>query len=350
MFQETDFKGHEKVVYVNEPQSGLQAIIAVHSTALGPSAGGCRLWEYASPDLALKDALRLSRGMSYKNALANLPMGGGKAVIMGPLPAEKRGNIFKAFGEAVDSLGGMYITAEDVGVKVADMQNVASRTRYASGLSASGGAGGDPSPYTARGVCRGIEAVAHHSLKRSDLDGLTVSVQGVGGVGGHLCKELHDRGAKLIVADIDSAQVAKICDLYGAKAVDVSDILHQDVDVLAPCALGGVITEDVAKSLKVQAVVGGANNQLATPAAGDVLQQRGIAFGPDYLVNAGGIISVTYEYLGTNTSEAVLRDVDAIYHRTREVLDMSDSSSKPSYVVADELAEQKIAHARLAKG
>jgi len=346
MFDFQDFHDHEKLVYVNEPQVGLKAIIAIHSTALGPAAGGCRLWDYASSDSALTDALRLSRGMSYKNALADLPMGGGKAVILGPIAPETRAAAFTAFGAAVESLGGMYITAEDVGVKVSDMQHVASKTRFASGLSASGGAGGDPSPFTARGVRCGIEAVARHALKRPDLDGLTIAVQGLGGVGGHLCTELHERGAKLIIADINNALVEKTADLYGATVVSVDDILMADADILAPCALGGVITEDVAKALTVKAVVGGANNQLANTAAGLILQQRGIAFGPDYLVNAGGIISVTYEYLGTASSETVLPAVDAIYDRTLEVLDMADKSGKPSFQIADSLAEDKISSAR----
>lgn len=346
MFDNKNFDDHEKVVHINDRESGLRAIIAIHSTALGPAAGGCRLWSYPSADAALDDALRLSRGMSYKNAVAGVPLGGGKGVILGPVAAEKRSAAFRAFGDAVNALGGAYITAEDVGVSVEDMRAVASRTRFVSGLSAaSGRAGGDPSPYTARGVRRGIEAVARHALGRSDLEGLRVAVQGLGNVGGNLCRELAARGARLWVADIDPARVARICDLYGATPAGVDEILYADVDLVAPCALGGAITEEVARALRARAVAGAANNQLATPLAGDALFARGIAYAPDYVINAGGIIVAAAEYFGDNSVPQVEAAVDRIYDRVLDILKTSAAFERPCHVIADQMAQDIISRA-----
>lgn len=342
MFQDESFDAHERVVHIRDEASGLNAIIAVHSTALGPAGGGCRLWSYDTPAAALSDALKLSRGMSFKNALAGLEMGGGKAVILGPVDPARRRAAFSAFGRAVNELGGLYITAEDVGVRVADMETVASQTAYVSGLSSDGGAGGDPSPYTARGVRLGMEAVAEHHLGASSLEGLRIAVQGLGGVGGNLCRELAAKGASLIVADIDHKRVEAICDEFGAEPANVDTVLLQDVDIISPCALGGALTPDLVEKLSAQAVVGGANNQLSSPRVGKMLFDRNIAYAPDYLVNAGGIIMVAAEYFGTNDQSNVDTDVEKIFERTVDVIQRTKVEGRPSNEIADTLAQSII--------
>ena len=347
MFEHESFDDHERVIHVHDDASGLRAIIAIHSTALGPAGGGCRLWTYHNTAEALDDALRLSRGMSCKNALAGLNMGGGKAVILGPVPDERRRAVFEAFGDAVNALRGAYVTAEDVGVAVGDMQVVASRTDFVSGLSNACGAGGDPSPFTARGVCLAMEAVASRRLDASSLEGLSVAVQGLGGVGGNLCRELSERGARLVVADIDASRVEAVCDSHRAERSDVDAVLLSDVDMVAPCALGGALTEDVASKLRAKAVVGGANNQLATLKAGEILFDRQIAYAPDYLVNAGGIIMVAAEYFKTNAADRVDADIAKIYDRTVSVLDRSAASCTPTNIIADAMAYDIIGKARL---
>ncbi|MFN7056503.1 Glu/Leu/Phe/Val dehydrogenase dimerization domain-containing protein [Hyphomonas sp.] len=346
MFDNVSYDGHEQVLHVQDTHSGLRAIVALHSTSLGPAGGGCRLWSYKDPRAALVDALRLSRGMSYKNALAGLKMGGGKAVVLGPVPADARLAVFEALGDAVDRLGGRYVTAEDVGVTVGDMKVVASRTKYVSGLSGEGGAGGDPSPYTAKGVRMAMEAVALHRLDAPALEGLRIAVQGLGGVGGNLCRELAERGASLIVADVDTERVERICDEYHAERTDVETVLLSDADIVAPCALGGVLSEDVVPKLRARAVVGGANNQLLSSAAGRMLFDRQITYAPDYLVNAGGIIMVAAEYFGTNSEERVHADIERIFDRTVEVLTRSRQYGLPADVVADQMAADAIARAR----
>lgn len=342
MFESLHFHDHERVVQVSDAETGLRAIVAIHSTALGPAAGGCRLWQYDRPGNALDDALRLSRGMSYKNAIAGLPMGGGKAVILGPVDGEKRDTVFRAFGRAVDALGGSYITAEDVGVSESDLRTVAAVTRYISGITMQQGVGGNPSPFTAKGVRIGIEASVEHGLGRSDLTGVSIAVQGLGGVGFNLCRELNARGAKLVVADIARQRVEEACDLFGATPADPTEILTADVDVLAPCALGAVITADMAGKLRAKIVAGGANNQLATPDVGKILQQRGITYAPDYVINAGGIIVVTAEYLGTFDPVGIHRSIEKIGERTRKILAASKRTGVPSNEVADAMAEDII--------
>lgn len=344
MFEFDSFDSHEKVVHVCDVKSGLRAIIAIHSTARGPAAGGCRLWSYESTSLALNDALRLSRGMSYKNALADLALGGGKSVILGPVSPECRKEQLKAFGDAVNALAGRYITAEDVGVGVPDMEIISTRTPFVSGLTDAGGAGGNPSPYTARGVRLGIEAVAQRTFGRGDIANLKVAVQGLGGVGGNLVRELAARGARLVVADIDPARVERACDEYSAEPASIDDILLSDVDIVAPCALGAVITESVARQLRARAVAGGANNQLATPNVGQLLHDRGITYAPDYLINAGGIIMVAAEYFAENSAERVNADVDKIHNRTLDVLDRAKAENLPTDVIADRMARDAIAN------
>lgn len=349
MFDTEGYSGHESVTWVQDAATGLRAVIAVHSTARGPAMGGCRLWRYPDAGAALADALRLSEGMSLKNAMAGLPLGGGKAVILGPLPeGQGRAAAFRAFGRAIEAMGGRYITAEDVGVNVADMAEIAVETRHVSGIGASGKVGGDPSPYTARGVLRGIEAAARQVLGRSDIDGLRVGMQGVGNVGGALARLLAGQGARLVVADIDPARQARLADETGADTAGLDNILTADVDVLAPCALGGAITAPVAATLRARIVAGAANNQLAMPEAGAILHRRGVTYVPDYVANAGGIIAVGAEYLGQGSEATVLADVDAIGPRIADLLERSAAEATPPEVIADRMARQIIAAARAA--
>ena len=319
---------------------------------MGPAAGGCRMWKYDNEADAIADALNLSRGMSYKNVMADLPLGGGKAVVIGDSRKDKSGELFQAFGRFVDSLGGRYITAEDVGVNEADMSAVARATRYVSGLpkkDEGDAAGGDPSPKTARGVFLGIRAAVRHALDRKDLDGVSVAVQGLGGVGLHLCRELHEAGAKLLVADIHADRVERAVDEFGARAVDVETILLQEADVVAPCALGGILTVDRVDALQTKIVAGGANNQLRTADAGERLHARGILYAPDYVINAGGIINVAAEYLASMSEREVIEKLDGIADRLAEIFEQSANSDTPTYVVADRMARDRLREAAKAR-
>ncbi|PHR56305.1 MAG: amino acid dehydrogenase [Robiginitomaculum sp.] len=339
---------HEKVVRVEDKATGLIAYIAIHSTLLGPATGGCRLFDYETEGDALADTLRLSKGMTYKNAIADVGLGGGKSVIMGPLDPSKREAAFIAFGRAVHQLGGDYIAAEDVGVSVNDIHNIAKSTKFATGLGDNGnGFGGDPAPYTALGVLGGIKATAHFALKRSDLEGVRIAIQGIGSVGSRLCKLLSDSGAKLVVADIDSAKITEVCDLYQAEPSSLNDILLSDVDIIAPCAMGRAITVDIAKSMRAVAIAGAANNQLASPLAGEVLFNRQIAYAPDYVINAGGIIMAGAEYLKNLTEAKMTKKIDEIYGRILGLHVQSKHEQKPSYLLADKLAEDIFAKAFL---
>jgi len=349
MFDHPDYDGHEKVLMVEDAQSGLKAIIAVHSTALGAAAGGCRLWSYDTGAAALSDALKLSRGMSYKNAMAGLPMGGGKAVILGPVPAETREAVMLAFGRAVDSLNGQYLTAEDVGVSVDDMMIVARTTKHVGGLAAvAGKTGGDPSPFTARGVRIGMEAAVRAKLGRAELAGLTVAIQGLGHVGMYLCEELFNLGANLVVTDINPARISEAQRRFGAVGVSTDDILTQDVDIVAPCALGGTISEYAARYMKARIVAGAANNQLATPEAGRLLHERGILYAPDYVINAGGIIAVAGEWAGREM-DAISAQIAAIGPRLDVLFAEAAHDNVLPEVVADSQARAKIAAAKSAK-
>lgn len=347
LFSHSAYDEHEFVHFVRDVDSGLRGIIAVHSTALGPGAGGCRMWNYASEDAALQDVLRLSRGMSYKNALAGLPLGGGKAVILGDARRDKSEALFSAFGRAVEGLAGRYVTAEDVGICEADMQIVAGQTRYVSGLPQCGdGAGGDPSPKTARGVFYGIQAAAQSALRRNDLQGLRVAVQGLGNVGRHLCANLHDAGAELFVADIDDEVVEEVCDRFAATAVAVDEILYQPVDVVAPCALGGILHSDSIPRLQARIVAGAANNQLLRDSDGQRLFERGILYAPDYVINAGGIISCSAEYLGDSSSADVEGRLGDIGPRLSEIFATAQREKRPPNEIADAMARDKLGRTR----
>ena len=350
VFEHPEFDRHESVHYFDDPDSGLRAIIAVHSTALGPAAGGCRRWTYASDELALTDVLRLSRGMTYKNAVAGLPFGGGKAVILASHTAPKSDALFEAFGRAVQSLDGSYITAEDVGISVEDMRIVNHETRYVSGLpQESGGVGGDPSPWTAYGVFLGIRAAVAARLGSESLAGIRVAVQGVGNVGRNLCRLLHEAGAALVVADVSSSSLRTLGEALPAELASPQDILFSDVDVLAPCALGNVLNSETIPRLRAKIVAGGANNQLATAADGKRIAERDILYAPDYVINAGGIISVANEFLGTGSEDRVRAEIGGIPARLQGIFREAAESGRPTNDVADELARRIVENARLDK-
>jgi len=336
VFEDSAFDGHERVLFCHDRDTGLRAIIAIHSTRLGPAAGGTRLWSYPSDDAAIHDALRLSRAMSFKNAMAGLKFGGGKAVIL-KTPSFSAGEAFyERYGDFVDSLGGDYITAEDVGMSVEIMDIIARRTRYVAGSSrTSGKAGGDPSPKTSFGIFRGIEAAVRHKLGLDTVAGLTVAVQGVGNVGYHLCRYLHDAGARLVVADIDMARVQRARDEFGATAAGLDDIMTVEADVLAPCALGAILNAASIPALKVPIVAGGANNQLESDEDGQRLFDADILYAPDYVINGGGIINVACEYDGNIPDEDVWAKVAEIGPRLSEIFEESDRQRLPTNLVAD---------------
>ena len=339
-----DFDEHEGVHLFTDRESGLRAIIAIHSTQLGPAAGGCRVWHYADEREAITDALRLSRGMSFKNAMAGLPMGGGKGVIL----AERPGAIvdearLRAFGRAVESLGGRYVTAEDVGMSEARMKVIATETRHVSGLPVGeGAAGGDPGPYTASGVYLGVRAAAKRALGTDDMRGVRVAIQGVGSVGGGTARLLAADGADLVLADVDAGRAEALASELRARTVSTDAILAADVDIVSPNALGAILTERTIAALKAKAVAGGANNQLAVPEDGRRLHERGILYAPDYVINAGGIINVGLEYLGQGDEAEVKARIARIPERLAEVWDESDRTGAPASAVADQIAMRLI--------
>lgn len=349
MFDNDAFDAHEKVTFFRDAATGLRGIVAVHSTILGPAMGGCRAWTYTDPASALTDALRLSRGMSYKNAVAGLPLGGGKAVLMRETDAPLTDTMFEVFGDVVQGLGGIYVTAEDVGVSMRHMSVVASRISYVGGLPPTGaaaGIGGDPSPHTARGTFLGIRAAVRARLGRTDLRGLTVAVQGLGNVGRHLCEFLHEAGAELVVADINLASVDHICKTYRATAVHVDDILFQNVDVVAPCALGAVFDETSIARLETKVVAGAANNQLRTDDDGQRLSDSGILYAPDYVINAGGIISCGLEYLREHRASVIAARVANIEVTLQQLFEKSRSCGLPTHQIADAMARERLSAGR----
>lgn len=346
VFDDSGFDAHERVVFCHDAKTGLKAIIAIHSTALGPAAGGTRLWSYASDEEALHDVLRLAQGMSYKNAMAGLRFGGGKGVLIKTPDFDGTDALYERYGEFIEQLNGEYVTAEDVGMSVEIMEKVARKTKYVAGLSQKEGqAGGDPSPKTSFGIFKGIEAAVKFKLAKEKMDGLTVAVQGVGHVGYYLCKFLHEAGAKLVVADIDENRVKRIADEFGGRGVPLNDILSQEVDVVAPCALGAIINEKSIPNLQTRIIAGGANNQLETLEDGQRLHDASILYAPDYVINGGGIINVASEYYGDASDEKVWEMVAAIGPRLTGIFEESVSTGKPTNVVADEQARKIIAEA-----
>jgi len=347
VFKHAEFDMHESLHFFHDETTGLQAIVAVHSTALGPAAGGCRRWVYANEADALTDALRLSRGMTYKNAVAGLKFGGGKAVILGNENAPKSPELFAAFGRAVDSLGGRYITAEDVGCSVDDMRYVREQTEFVSGLPQTGSsAGGDPSPWTAIGCLQGIEAAVESRLGTDSLKGVRVAVQGVGHVGLHLCRLLHEAGAVLFVSDVNRENLRVASAELPVTVVKPTELLYSDVDVLAPCALGNILTSTTIPRIRAKVIAGAANNQLATVADGARLAEHDILYAPDYVINAGGIISVAREYYGSSSEDEVRADVNRIRDRLQAIFDEAKSTGRPTNELADELARSLVAAAK----
>ena len=341
-----DFDSHEQVVMAYDRASGLKAVIAVHDTTLGPAVGGCRMWSYADSDEAVIDALRLSRGMTYKSAVAGVPFGGGKSVIIGDARTQKSPKLMAAMAEAVDRLAGRYYMAEDVGTSVDDMEVVRKRTKYVAGLR---DLSGDPSPATARGTFQGIKAAVRHKLGRDDLNGLTVAVQGLGHVGMTLCGLLRDTGANLIVADLNDEAVAEAQRTYGAEACDPDRIHAADVDVYAPCALGATINDETIPELRCAVVAGCANNQLAEARHGGVLNARGILYAPDYVVNAGGIIQIAYEptFSGRAYDQAAAyAHVDRIGGTLDRIFQLADEEGLTTAAAADRMAMERLDEGR----
>ncbi|WP_338425025.1 Glu/Leu/Phe/Val family dehydrogenase [Sphingopyxis kveilinensis] len=338
-----DFDDHEHVHMFRDRASGLTAVIAVHSTHLGPGAGGVRYWHYPQRAAAITDALRLSRGMSYKNAMAGLPMGGGKGVILADEGQAKTPELLAAFGRAVESLGGAYVTAEDVGITDADMVEISRQTKHVSGLPvASGEAGGDPGPFTALGVYFGIKAAIREGLGTDSAKDVRVAIQGVGSVGGGVARLLAAEGAKLTLADVNLARAKALAEELGAELADSAAIMEVEADVLSPNALGAILTEQSIAKLRVPIVAGGANNQLATALDGQRIHDRGIVYAPDYVINAGGIINVALEYLGQGSQDEVESRIHLIPGRLAEIWAESKASGTPASVVADRMAQKLI--------
>ena len=339
----SDFDDHELVHFVTDRETGLRAIIAVHSTHLGPGAGGTRFWHYAQSGEAVVDALRLSRGMSYKNAMAGLRLGGGKAVILADEARTKTPEMLAAFGRAVDGLGGAYVTAEDVGVTVADLVEVSRHTRYVSGLPVAAGAvGGDPGPHTSYGVFLGIKAAVRRKLGKESLAGLHIAIQGAGSVAGGVARRASAEGARVSIADIDGARARKLADEVSGGVVAPGEIMTLEADVLSPNALGAILTAESIGALNVPIVAGGANNQLATPAEGDFIHARGILYAPDYVINAGGIINVASEYLADADEAGVRAKIEEIPGRLDAIWAESEASGRNPAAVADDMARRLI--------
>jgi leucine dehydrogenase len=345
VFAARDFSAHEQVVFAHDAVTGLKAIIAVHSTKRGPALGGCRMWAYANEAEAITDVLRLSKGMTYKAALAELPLGGGKSVIIGDSRTQKTPELMQAMGRAVEQLAGRYIIAEDVGTSTPDMTEMKKFCKTVVGLPEAQGGSGDPSPATAWGCFLGLKQAVKHQLKADDLRGLKVAVQGLGNVGQHLCALLHEAGAKLVVADIRPENVQKMSAAYGATAVTPEAIIGAAVDVFAPCALGAVINDASLAQLKCKIVAGSANNQLAEARHGQALLDRGILYCPDYAINAGGLINVSYEYVsgpgGYNRDKAYAH-IGRIASTMQTIFDTAGRENIPTSLAADRLAEARI--------
>jgi leucine dehydrogenase len=335
--------GHEQVVMCHDQASGLRAVIAIHNTILGPALGGCRMWPFESEEAAVNDALRLSRGMTYKNAAAGLNLGGGKAVIIGDPKKDKSEALFRAFGRFVQSLGGRYITAEDVGTSVEDMEWIKTETNFVAGLPEEFGGSGDPSPFTALGTFEGIKSSVNYVFGTDELRGLKVAIQGMGHVGYYLAEMLHKAGAELLVCDIFEDRVKRVVEEFGAKAVPCENIFSTDADVFAPCALGGVINDDTINQLKFRIIAGGANNQLLDEKVhGQKLKEKNILYAPDYLINAGGVTNVFFEVINEYSRDRVTKKVKNIYNILQEVYRMADAENITTAQAAARLAERRL--------
>jgi leucine dehydrogenase len=338
-----DFDGHEIVHFVTDRASGLCAVIAIHSTHLGPAGGGVRFWHYADPGEAVRDALRLSRGMSFKNAMAGLPLGGGKAVILADESKTKTPEMLAAFARAVEGLGGRYVTAEDVGMSVADMVALSRETRHVAGLPVvQGSVGGDPGPHTSYGVFLGVKAAVKRALGKDSLAGIHIALQGAGSVASGLARRAAAEGARITLTDIDRGRAEALAAEVGGEAVAPDTIMTLEADVLSPNALGAILTGDSIAALRVPVVAGGANNQLATPADGQLIHQRGILYAPDYVINAGGIINVSTEYLKDGDEETVRGRIEQIPVRLEQIWSESAATGRNPAEVADAMAQRLI--------
>ncbi|WP_288023704.1 Glu/Leu/Phe/Val dehydrogenase dimerization domain-containing protein [Thauera sp.] len=344
VFSLSDFADHEQVVFVSDDTSGLKAIIAVHNSNLGPALGGCRMWPYASEEEAVRDVLRLSRGMTYKSAMANLKLGGGKSVIIGNPRTQKTPELLAAFARALEQLNGRYIAAEDSGTSVADMKYMTQFTQHVAGIhdkpSDEGTRSGDPSPATAYGTFIGIKAAVKEKLGRDSLEGLRVAVQGVGNVGFDLARQLKAAGVQLWVTDIHREPLLQAGKELGATVVAPDEIFGLDVDVFAPCALGAILNDSTIPQLKAKVVAGASNNQLAEPRHGVELMKRGILYAPDYVINAGGIIDVYHERIGFDRA-ALLKHIEGIHDNLMEVFERARKEERPTGEVADAIAEER---------
>lgn len=339
---------YEQLVMCQDKTSGLKAIIAIHDTTLGPALGGTRMWTYDSEQEAIIDALRLARGMTYKAAAAGLNLGGGKTVIIGNPRTDKSEELFRAFGRYIQGLNGRYITAEDVGTTVADMDTIHMETDYVTGVSPAYGSGGNPSPVTAFGVYRGMKAAAREAFGTDSLEGKVVAVQGVGNVSYHLCRHLYEEGAKLIVTDIHPENVERAVNDFGARSVGVNEIFGVDCDIFSPNALGAIINDLTIPQLKCKVIAGAANNQLKEERHGETIHEMGVVYAPDYVINAGGLINVADELLGYNRERALKR-VEGIYDNIQKVFEIAKRDQIPSYRAADRMAEERIEKMRMSR-
>ena len=342
LFEHPEFDHHEEVAFCHDEESGLKAIIAVHDTTLGPSLGGTRLWNYSSSAEALTDVLRLSRGMTYKSAMAGLPLGGGKAVIIGDAKTIKSDQLFRAYGRFINSLGGKYITAEDVNIRTSDIDIVAQETQHVAGTADKAG---DPSPHTALGTYLGLKAAAKHRLGSEDLTGVKIAVQGLGAVGYDFAKYCREDGAELIVTDINEEALERAKNELGATVVGLDEIYAVDADIYAPCALGATINDETLKQLKCKIIAGSANNQLANPKHDKMVKDMGILYAPDYVINAGGVIHVCSEAANMSLEETDKRVRD-IYNTLDKLFTRAKKEDRPTGELADEMAREIIANAK----
>lgn len=336
------YDNHQNVVFMDDAETGLQAIIAIHNTNLGPAVGGCRMFPYASKSEALEDVLRLSRGMTYKSALAGLPMGGGKAVIIGDPSSQKTPAMLRKMGQFIESLNGQYISAEDSGTSVSDLKLISKETAHVLGVNEEQEFGGDPSPLTAHGIFCGIQASVEYKFGRSSLNGSRVAIQGVGAVGQSLVKELVSAGADVFVADINVNNI-RAAEELGAHAVAVDQIFSFDVDVFSPCAMGAIINDVSIAKLSAPIVAGGANNQLAVPQHGEMLRKRGVLYAPDFVINAGGIIEICRQYQNTSVADCYTQ-IEKISATLTQIFEQSSEQQVCTSVVAEQIAEQNFGH------
>ena len=342
IFKELNRRGHEQVAFFNDPYSGLKGIVAIHNTTLGPALGGCRMWKYKTEQEAVIDVLRLSKGMTYKASIAGLNLGGGKAVIIGNPKKDKTEKLFRSFGRFVEGLGGRYITAEDVGTNINDMENVKIETSYVTGISKSLGGSGDPSPVTAFGVYTGIKASVKEKFNKKSLNGLKISVQGLGHVGTHLVNYLYKDGAKIYITDIDKKRVDSILEKYDCIYVEPDKIISQDVDIYAPCALGATVNQKSIPKLECKIIAGGANNILKDPLKdSEALSKKDILYAPDYVINAGGLINVANELEGYDKEKA-FNQAEKIYDTLMGIFKRAKKESITTQNAAALQAEDRI--------